>query len=454
MNTPPIHYARVDGINLAYQVVGDGPLDLILVDEWATPLEARWDVPAIAGRLDRLASFARVISFDKRGIGLSDHWTADEMATPELWVRDVVAVAAATGARQPVLFGAHEGGPIALLFAASLPDHTRAVVLANTGPRLTATTDWPHGIDHRLWTPDLDGIAALWSGGGGGSPHIPATAHDPWWREWYARSRRQQASPADGLRLMQMLGEVDVRHVAPAVQAPTLVIHRRDNTWWPVEGARWLADQIPDASLIELAGADNYWWSGHADEVVDHVEQFLLGAPASTATHRELMTIVFTDIVDSTTTASRLGDAQWRALLDQHDRPVLNEVSRHGGSPIKNLGDGFLLRFDGPATAIRAAADLHDAVGRAGLRIRAAVHTGEVERRGDDISGVAVHLASRILDVGGPGETIVWGVVWGLVAGSGIAFEPRGIHDLKGIDDSWELHRVVTDGPPSGEHHI
>lgn len=449
MATPRVHYTRVDGISLAFQVVGDGPIDLILVDEWATPLEARWDVPAIAGRLDRLASFARVISFDKRSIGLSDHWPADEMATPELWVRDVVAVADATGADRPVLFGAHEGGPIALLYAASLPERTRALVLVNTGPRLTATDDWPYGIEQRLWTPDLDGITDLWSGGDGGTPHIAATAHDPWWRDWYARSRRQQASPADGLRLMRMLGELDVRHVAPAVQAPALVLHRRGNRWWPLEGARWLAEEIPDAALVELDGVDNYWWSGPADEIVDHIERFLLGAPASAPSQRELMTIMFTDIVESTSTATRLGDVRWRALLDQHDSVTMQELSRHGGTFIKNLGDGFLVKFDGPATAIRAAGELHHALRRVGVQVRVSIHTGEVERRGQDISGVAVHLAARMLDAAEPSETVVSSVIKGLVAGSGIGFVPRGRHRFKGIDEVWELHSVDRPVEPS-----
>lgn len=451
MTAPRIDYTRVDGINLAYQVVGDGPIDLILVDEWSTPLEARWDVPAIAGRLDRLASFARVISFDKRGIGLSDQWPTGDMASPELWVRDLVAVADATDAQKPVVFGAHEGGPIALLYAASLPDRIRALVLANTGPRLTTSIGWPHGIAADRWTPDQDGITALWSNGGEGESHIGASAHDPWWREWYARSRRQQASPAVGLRLMEMLGEIDVRHIVPSVQAPTLVVHRRENRWWPVEGARWMARSIPDASLVELDGEDNYWWAGHADEMIDHIEQCLLGAPASVTTHRELITIVFTDIVESTATASRLGDTQWRALLDRHDRVTRAEVNRHGGTIIKNLGDGFLIQFDGPATAIRAAGDLHDAVSRSGLDIRAAIHTGEVERRADDISGVAVHLASRMLDIANPGETITSSVIKGLVAGSGISFEPRGTHQLKGIAESWELHRIVAEGSHPSE---
>ncbi|MGI9616895.1 MAG: adenylate/guanylate cyclase domain-containing protein, partial [Acidimicrobiales bacterium] len=280
-----------------------------------------------------------------------------------------------------------------------------------------------------------------------GEAHIPATAHDPWWREWYARSRRQQASPADGLKLMSMLGEVDVRHIAPAVQAPTLLIHRRENAWWPIEGARWLAEQIPDATLTELDGSDNYWWSGPADAVVDDIEQFLLGAPSSVASHRELMTIMFTDIVDSTAIATRLGDAGWRALLDQHDRITLNETSRHGGTPIKNLGDGFLVHLAGPASAIEAASDLHRAVQRAGLQIRAAIHTGEIERRGQDISGVAVHIASRMLEIAKPGETIVSSVVKGLVAGSSIEFVPRGAHELKGIPDPWQLYSVAPHEP-------
>lgn len=442
MSRPPIRYLDVDGLQLAYQVVGDGPLDLIMVDEWATPLEARWDVPAIAGRLERLASFARVISFDKRGIGLSDRGPADEAATPELWVRDVVAVADAVGAQRPVLFGTHEGGPIAMLFAASLPERTQALVLVNTGPRLTATSDWPHGIAEREWRPDIAGIATLWSEGTGGEQHIAATAHDPWWHDWYARSRRQQASPQVGLRLMRMLGELDVRHIAPAVQCPTLLIHRRDNSWWPIEGARWLADEIPDAQLVELDAADNYWWSGDADAVIDGVERFLLGAPTSPPSHRELVTIMFTDIVDSTATATRVGDQSWRTILDRHDDVTLAEIARHGGTPLKQLGDGYLAQFDGPASAIRAATSLHQTLDESGIALRVAVHTGEAERRGDDLSGVAVHLAARILDVAGPGETLVSNVVKGLVAGSGIGFASRGSHEFKGIPDTWELHRV------------
>lgn len=442
---PPIRYAKVDGLNLAYQVVGDGPLDLILIDEWATPLEARWDVPAIAGRLNRLASFSRVISFDKRGIGLSDHDPTSEVATPEIWVRDVAAIANATGADHPVLFGTHEGGPIALLYAASLPDRTKALILANTGPRLTATDDYLFGFDHDTWLPDLDGIVDLWSTGAGGEPHIPATAHDPWWYHWYARSRRQQASPQAGLALMRMLGDIDVRHIVSSVRCPTLVLHRTGNAWWPIEGARWLAQRIESAQLVELAGADNYWWSGDADRVVDEIERFLLGTHTSRPSERELLTVMFTDIVDSTATATRLGDTRWRTVLDQHDAVTISEIERHGGTALKNLGDGYLIKFDGPAVAIRAAFDLRDALRRSNVQLRIAIHTGEVERRAGDISGVAVHLASRMLTVAEPDDIVVSGVVRGLVAGSGITFEPRGVHEFKGLPDRWELHRVTRD---------
>lgn len=443
MTRPPIEYVEVDGLQLAYQVSGSGPIDLMMVDEYATPLESRWDVPAIANRLDRLGSFARVISFDKRGIGLSDHGPTGENATPELWVRDVVAVADAAGADRPVLFGTHEGGSIALLYAASLPQRTRALVLVNTGPRLTAIEGWPHGVSADDWTPDLVGVTALWRDGTGGEQQIGATAYDPWWRDWYGRTRRLQATPRVGLMLLRMLGDIDVRHIAPSVQVPTQIIHRRDNAFWPVEGARWLADTIPNAEFVELDGFDNYWWAADADPVIDHMERFLLGADAAPTTQRELITIMFTDIVDSTATAARLGDSRWRSVLDRHDDATSNEIRRHGGNPLKNLGDGYLAQFDGPAAAIRAAADLHDTLGRGGIGLRIAIHTGEVERRGDDISGVAVHLASRMLDAAEMGETIVSSVVKGLVAGSPIVFEPRGGHEFKGIPDRWDLFAVV-----------
>ncbi len=452
MPSHPVRYTTVDGLQIAYQVVGDGPIDIVLVDEWATPLEDRWQVPAIAGRLDRLAASARLISFDKRSIGLSDSGPRDEMATPELWVRDLVAVMDAAGAERPVILGAHEGGPIALLHAASVPDRTEALVLVNTGARLLRDGDaYPWGYEASAWRPDLEGIVGLWQSGSGGEDHIGATAHDPWWRSWYAQSRRRQATPSTGLALMKMIGQLDVRSVVPSVRAPSLVLHRTGNRWWPVEGARWLADNLAQGRLVELDGADNYWWSGDADQVVDEIERFLLGDRASEPSERELVTVMFTDLVDSTATASTLGDTAWRTVLDAHDRTTHDLVERHGGIVVKNLGDGYLLHFGGPAAAIRAARDFQATVDRSGLRARVAIHTGEAERRGADLSGIAIHLAARVMAQAEPGEILVTDVVRGLVAGSPTRFRHRGRHRFKGIPDTWDLYAVEPIDEPDEE---
>ncbi|MEL7207741.1 MAG: adenylate/guanylate cyclase domain-containing protein, partial [Actinomycetota bacterium] len=392
----------------------------------------------------RLASFARVISFDKRGIGLSEGGDRSEMATPELWVRDLVAVVDAAEAERPVIMGAHEGGPIAMMYAASLPERTDSLILVNTGPRLLRDgTDFPFGFGPEQWTPDLAGMISTWESGDGSEDMIAATAHDPWWREWYARSRRQQANPAAALALMKMIGQIDVRHIVSSIMAPTLIVHRQANRWWPIGGARWLADRLPQASLVELDGNDNYWWAGDADKVVDEIEQCLLGERVSATSHRRLATMAFTDVVDSTRTASDIGDQAWRELLDAHDATTVAEVERHGGTVVKNLGDGFLLTFDGPAAAIRACLDLRHALDRQGLPVRIAIHTGEVERRGDDLTGVGVNLTARMLGVAGGGDVVVSGVVRGLVAGSGLRFDDRGSHCFKGIPDAWDVHAVV-----------
>jgi class 3 adenylate cyclase len=435
-------YATVDELDLAYQVVGDGPINLLLLTEWATPLESRWDVPKIAGPLRRLSSFCRVISFDKRGIGLSDRSPIGDLSTPELWVRDTVAVLDHAAIDNVVVVGAHEGGQIAALFAASLPNRTDGLILVNTGARLTRAEGYPYGVDPAAWRPDIEGIRQLWTEGTGGEQHISATQTDPWWREWYARSRRQQASPRAGSALLGMMGELDVRHVLGTIAAPTLVMHRVDNQWWTIDHARYLAEHIADATLVELPGRDNYWWSGDADAVIDHIETFLLGAPRTARSTRELATLLFTDIVDSTQQAVEMGDTRWRALLDEHDALTAQSIVRHGGTLVKRLGDGLIATFDGPARALRAARDLRAEIARLGLRVRLSVHTGEIERRGDDIGGIAVHLASRLLDHAGANEIITTGVVKGLVAGSPLRFVARGTHELRGIPDRWDLYAL------------
>ena len=442
---PDVAYATCDGLKLAYQVVGDGPVDLLLLGEWATPLEHRWDVPKIAGPLRRLASFSRVITFDKRGIGLSDRSPLTDLATPEMWVRDTQAVLDEIGVDRVVVVGAHEGGPVGILFAASVPKRVEGLVLVNTGARLTAAPDYPHGFAPEEWTPDLQGMVEVWSSADGGDVHISATRDDPWWREWYARSRRQQASPSAGLALMRMLGELDVRHVLASIRTPTIVIHRRDNAWWSVEHARYLAERIGGATLIELPGSDNYWWSGDADAVVDEIERLVRGERTSRASDRELATLLFTDIVDSTQLASTVGDHRWHTILDEHDSVTAAEIGRHGGTVVKRLGDGLLATFDGPARALRAAVEMREAIRRVGVELRFAVHTGEIERRVDDITGIAVHLTARLLQLAQPGQVVVTGVVKGLVAGSGLEFHSLGTHKLRGIPDSWEVFSLAAE---------
>ena len=445
-----IAYACSDGLNLAYQVVGDGPLDLVLVTEWATPLESRWDIPAIASRLNRLASFARLISFDKRGIGLSDRVGVEGVSTPELWVRDLVAVLDAAGSQRPVVLGAHEGGQIAALFAASVPDRTEALILVNTGARLVRTEGYDIGFPPEAWNPDLAGILRIWEEGGDGEVHIAATATDPYWRTWYARSRRQQVSPAAGVALMQMFGQLDVRHALGSIVSPTLIVHRVDNGWWDIAHARYLASHIPEAQLVELPGVDNYWWAGDADSVLDEVELFLLGERRSRVSNRVLATLLFTDIVGSTAHLSRIGDDRWAELLNAHDTVTRREVERFGGRLVKDLGDGILATVDGPARAIEAALAIREAVAELGLSIRASVHTGEVEPRGDDLGGIGVHIGARVLHRAAPGEILVTSVVKGLVAGSPIRFESRGHFELRDIPDRWELFAVVDQATPDG----
>jgi class 3 adenylate cyclase len=240
-----------------------------------------------------------------------------------------------------------------------------------------------------------------------------------------------------------MLGQLDVRQILPAIAATTLVMHRRENPWWDINAACWMASQIPHASFVELDGSDNYWWSGDADRVVDEIEQFLLGERTSQRSSRQLATMMFTDVVDSTERASELGDSRWRILLEAHDATTVAEAERHGGTVVKNLGDGYLLTFEGPGAAIEAGRSIQAAVGRIGLDVRIAVHTGEVEHRGGDITGVAVNLASRLMGVASAGDLIVSGTVRGLVAGSGIAFEHRGQHQFKGIEESWDVYCVT-----------
>jgi class 3 adenylate cyclase/alpha-beta hydrolase superfamily lysophospholipase len=441
---PRTQFARHGDAHVAYQITGDGPLDVVLLSEWSTPLEERWEQPLVSGPLHRLASFSRLISFDKRGIGLSDPLAISEVSTAEDWLEDLQAVLDTIGAERVALLGLGDGGPIAMLFAAVSPQRTAALVLGNTAARMSQADDYPWGFPPEAQQMAFDDAAADWVSGGLLGYLNPGLANDELFRDWWAKARRHQASPGAANAIYRMLFGLDVRRVLPSVQAPTLVLHRRDTQHITVEHGRYLAAHIPAAKYLELPGADHHWWAGDSDALIDEIELFLTGQRRPVESNRALATVLFTDIVDSTAQASTLGDRKWRQLLDRHDALTRAELGRFEGQEIKHLGDGFLVRFDGPARAVHCANAIRDRAQHIGLEIRAGLHTGEVELRPDDLGGVAVHIAARVVDLAEANEVLVSRTVKDLVAGSGIHFSDRGTHPLKGLPEPWQLYRVDT----------
>ncbi|HEY3241634.1 MAG TPA: adenylate/guanylate cyclase domain-containing protein [Acidimicrobiia bacterium] len=444
MNEPPrTQYAKSGDLHIAYQVVGDGPIDLMLISEWHLPLDGRWQEPTVARPMRRLATFSRLISFDKRGIGCSDPVPLSTESAIEEWMDDARTVLDATGSECAVLFAANESGPVGLLFAATYPDRTSALILANTIPRWLRDDAYPWGIPAVAQDRLVGRVAEDWSGGADVKKQSPTLAKDDRLRTWWLSGRRLQASPATAQAIYRTLGATDVRHVLPSIQAPTLVIHRQGSYATRVEHGRYLAQNIPAAKYVELPGDDLFWWVGDSDAVVDEIEEFLTGVRPVAETDRVLATVLFTDIVGSTERAAELGDRRWRELLDRHDEVVRRELERHRGREVKVVGDEFVATFDGPARAIRCACAISDAVHSLGLDVRAGLHTGEIELRGDDIAGVAVHIGARVTALAGPGEVLVSGAVPPLVAGSGLEFEDRGTRELKGVPGDWRIYAVT-----------
>jgi class 3 adenylate cyclase len=426
-----IRYARSGDVNIAYEVRGDGPLDLVVVAGFFSHLEVDVDHPGFAHMCDRLASFSRLIRFDKRGSGLSDR----SVGLPDFETRmdDVRAVMDAVGSEQAVLFGYSEGGPMCVLFAATYPDRVRALALYGTyAKRSHPDEDYPWAptqeererLAHALeetWGEDVD-LSKMW-------PSADAAS-----AAWARRHGRAALSPAGARDLILMNSKADVRELLPSVQCPTLVLHRTgDRDSRPEEG-RYIAERIPGARFVELEGDDHVPWAD-SDQIVDEVEEFLTGAPATVPSDRMLATILFTDLVGSTEKARALGDAAWAALLSEHHGAVRRQLGRFGGEEIDTAGDGFLASFDGPARAIRCGLAIRDALNELELEVRAGVHTGEVERpSGDKPRGIAVHVAARIMSIGGAADVLVSSTTRDLVAGSGLEFADRGEHELKGIE--------------------
>jgi class 3 adenylate cyclase len=434
-----IRYANSNGVQIAYEVFGTGPRDLVFVHGWVTNLELMWEQPRVARALERLGSFCRVINFDKRGTGLSDRVPVDRLPTLEQRMDDVRAVMDAARSERAVLFGHSEGGPMCVLFAAAYPHRTEALIMYGSFAVRTWHRDYPWAPTPEERERHLQKLKEGW----GGIVHLPDLAPgvmgDQEFVDWWARFLRSSASPAAALALTSMNSDTDVRSVLPTIRVPTLVIHRAGDRRADVGGARWMAKQIHEARYIELPGDDHLIWAD-PDPILDAVEEFVTGVPPSAVPDRMLTTVLFTDIVGSTEAAAALGDEAWRRTLDRHDEIVRRYVERYQGREIKSTGDGFLASFDGPARAVRCAQAISDAVTALDLQIRAGAHTGEVEVRGDDIGGLAVHIAARVAALAGPAEVLTSGTVKDLVAGSGISFTSRGSHELKGVPGQWELY--------------
>jgi len=436
---PETRYAKSDGVNIAYQVTGEGPLDLVLISGFVSHLELDWEEPRSVHFLERLASFARLIRFDKRGTGLSDR----PGGLPDLETRmdDVRAVMDAVASERAALLGYSEGGPMAVLFAATYPERTSALVLYGTyAKRQDPDDDYPWAATQAERVAYAEETERTW-GESGDLPALAPNADDELARWWSARARAS-AGPGAARDLILMNSSIDVREVLPAVRVPTLVLHRTHDADAHVEEGRYLAERIPGARFVELDGEDHVPWIA-ADQIVDEVEEFLTGVRPGPSADRVLATVLFTDVVGSTDRAAELGDRAWRELLGRHDALVEREVGRHGGLVVDTAGDGVFARFDGPARAVRAAGAIVDGVRALGLEVRAGVHTGEVELVGDGVSGIAVHVGARIGALAGPGEVLVSSTVKDLVAGSGLAFAERGPTELRGVPGTWTIYETV-----------
>ncbi len=443
MSTPPIHFARSGDASIAYQVVGDGPTDLILVLGFATHVELQWESFAFARFFERISSFSRLIVFDKRGTGLSD--PVAEVPTLEQRVDDVRAVMDAAGSECAVLFGVSEGGPMSVLFAAAHPDRVTALVLHGAMGRTTEAPDYPWASPaEALRESAAEFIVPYWGTDAQGTVELfaPSLADDRQAVEFAARMERSAASPAMVWKIFEMFLDMDVRAILPMIQVPTLVLHRRGDRVVNRRAGEELAAQIPDARYVELPGIDHLPWAGDWKAVLGEVEEFLTGARSAPETDRVLTTVMFTDIVGSTERAAELGDARWRELLSAHQDAVRRELMRFGGREVKTLGDGCLATVDGPARAIRCGQAIVEAASSAGLQVRVGLHTGEVELMGHDIGGIAVHIAARIGALAAGGEVLVSRTVKDLVAGSAIRFTDQGTKRLKGITDDWRLFRA------------
>jgi pimeloyl-ACP methyl ester carboxylesterase len=442
MIRPATRYARSGELSIAYQVVGDGPFDLVYVPGWVSNLDLMWEEPSYAGLLERFASFSRLILFDKRGTGLSDPVPFDQLPTLEQRMDDVRAVMDAAGSERAALLGHSEGGNMCILFAATYPDRASALVLVGCYAKRIRSDDypWAPAWDERIR--EIEETERSWADPDVVRTLAPSRADDPGFVAWLTRYLRASASPKAGAGLLRMNSMIDVRDVLPAIRVPTLLVYRSHDRDVNVEEGRYIASRIHGARLVELPGHDHLMWTGNADAIVDEVEDFLTGTRRGPEPDRVLATVLFTDIAGSTARAAEIGDRAWKQLIERHDEAIRRQLDRWRGREVATAGDGFLATFDGPARAVRCATSVVDALRELGLDVRAGVHTGEVEVADGNVRGIAVHIGSRVAALAAPGEVLVSRTVVDLVAGSGIAFTDRGEHSLKGVPSVWQLFAV------------
>jgi class 3 adenylate cyclase len=452
MDVPEVRYAKTPaGVHVAYLVVGTGAVDLLWPGVAFSNLDALSHVPQCARFLQQLGSIARLITFDPRGVGLSDRISEQQLPTLETRMADAVAVMDAAGSTRAALLGADATGPLAILFAATYPERTSALILYSTCATGRWSPDYPWAWTEDEWDASLKKMDERWGESAYLEEYVgwlaPSALANPETVEMLSRYSRASASPGTAVAVEQMERETDVREILPAVHVPTLVLHRTDSKVYQVGEARYLAEHISGARLVELDGADHLAWFGDTNAIVREVDLFLRSVLDEEAEFdRVLATVMFTDIVGSTQRASQMGDRAWRQLLVTHHQRVRGLLARYRGREVDTAGDGFLATFDGPARAIRCAVAIAQAMQDLGLEVRVGLHTGEIEPEGDAVRGIAVHIGARVASSAGPGEVLVSSTVKDLVAGSGLTFEDRGEHELKGVPERWHLYRVVS-GP-------
>ena len=435
---PETSYALAGDVHLAYQTVGEGPPDILLVPEFWHSIEAQWDEPSFARFLNRLAELGRLICYDKRGCGISDPVAIEDMQSLDPFMDDIRAVLDTAGSERAVFVTLGGGSLPSILFAATHPQRVAALVMINGFARLTQAPGYPIGRSPELEEEMTDLMRAGWGRGAFLEQVAPSRIGDEAFRQWWARYQRLGASRGTIVSVRAMFDRLDVREVLPSVRVPTLILHRTENTVVRVDHGRYLAEHIPEAELVELPGRDYFVFLGD-DRALEEIERFLSGTLRRPAAARVLATMLFTDIVGSTARAAELGDRAWAELLSRHDAAVRRELARFQGREVDTTGDGFFATFDGPARAVRCAVAIRDALGEFDVEIRAGLHTGELELENGAVRGLAVNIAQRVMTAAEPGEILVSGTVKDLVVGSGIALEDRGSHTLRGVPGEWRL---------------